>query len=90
MTMFPFTSNKQQHLTWEQVVNLADQAAYLAKENGRNAWVGIYGDRKFNFEDMYERLNTDMGGLVKQGMVDVSSSIERPLVYANRTQQKNA
>jgi len=27
--------------TWEQVVSLADSAAYLAKRSGRNAWVGL-------------------------------------------------
>jgi diguanylate cyclase (GGDEF)-like protein len=28
-------------LTWEQVVELADQALYMAKEDGRNTWAGF-------------------------------------------------
>jgi hypothetical protein len=31
-----------------------------------------------------------MEGLVNQGMVEVTTSIESPLVISNRTQQKNA
>lgn len=90
LAMYPFTPGRQQHLTWEQVANLADQAAYLAKENGRNAWVGIYGGRKFASEDMYERLNSDLEELAMQGMVDITTSIDEPLVYANRAKQQNA
>ncbi len=90
LTMFPFTPNKQQQLSWEQVANLADQAAYMAKDNGRNAWVGIYGSRKFSSEDMYERLNTDLAGLVKQGLVEISTSITEPLVFSDRNQEQNA
>jgi diguanylate cyclase (GGDEF)-like protein len=90
VTMYPFALHKPQQFSWEQVATIADQAAYLAKENGRNAWVGLYGTRKISSEDVYERLNTDLEGLVKQGMVDVTTSIENALVFSNRVQQKNA
>ncbi len=90
VTMFPFTPKKPHLLSWEQVATVADQAAYMAKNNGRNAWVGLYGTRRISPDDLYERLNTDLDGLVKQGMVEISTSIETPLVISNRTQQKNA
>ncbi len=90
LTMFPFAQHKPQQLSWEQVATIADQAAYLAKENGRNAWVGIYGTRKISSGDVYERLNTNLEGLVKQGMVDVTTSLKTSLVFSNRTQQQNA
>jgi diguanylate cyclase (GGDEF)-like protein len=90
VTMFPFAPKKPRLLSWEQVATIADQAAYLAKDNGRNAWVGLYGTRRISSDDLYERLNTDMEGLVNQGMVEVTTSIESPLVISNRTQQKNA
>jgi diguanylate cyclase (GGDEF)-like protein len=90
ITMFPFVPQKKQQLTWEQVVTVADQAAYLAKENGRNAWVSIYGSRKFTTDDMYERLSTDIEGLINQEIVDINTSIEKPLVYSTRVKQKNA
>jgi diguanylate cyclase (GGDEF)-like protein len=90
VTMFPFAPKKPRLLSWEQVATIADQAAYLAKDNGRNAWVGLYGTRRISSDDLYERLNTDMEGLVNQGMVEFTTSIESPLVISNRTQQKNA
>ncbi len=90
VTMYPFAPHKQQQLSWEQVTTIADQAAYLAKENGRNAWVGLYGTRKISSEEFYERLNTDLEGLVNQGMVDVNTSIEHALVFSSRVQQRNA
>ncbi|MGB5727796.1 MAG: hypothetical protein WBM52_11345, partial [Thiogranum sp.] len=90
VTMFPFAPKKPRLLSWEQVATVADQAAYLAKDNGRNAWVGLYGTRRISSDDLYERLNTDMEGLVNQGMVEFTTSLESPLVISNRTQQKNA
>lgn len=90
VTLFPFAPHKAQQLTWEQVVTIADQAAYLAKQNGRNAWVGLYGTRRISSDEIYERLTTDLERLVSQGMVEMTTSIEEPLVFANRTKQKNA
>jgi diguanylate cyclase (GGDEF)-like protein len=38
---FPFSPSERQALTWEQVVEVADQALYRAKHSGRNTWVGF-------------------------------------------------
>jgi diguanylate cyclase (GGDEF)-like protein len=40
-TAFPFARDQPEALGWEQVVAVADHASYLAKANGRNAWVGL-------------------------------------------------
>ena len=90
ITMFPFAPKKPQLLTWEQVASIADQAAYLAKNNGRNAWVGLYGTRRITPDNLYEQVNNDTEGLIKQGMVEFTTSFESPLVISNRSQQKNA
>jgi len=37
----PFLSSQPERLDWTQVVGLADQALYMAKRSGRNAWVGL-------------------------------------------------
>ncbi len=87
--MFPFAQHKPQLLSWEQVATIADQAAYLAKENGRNAWVGLYGTRKISSEEIYERLNTDLERLVRQGKIEVTTSLETSLEFSNRKQQSN-
>jgi diguanylate cyclase (GGDEF)-like protein len=37
----PVRARQPEALGWEQVVAIADHASYLAKANGRNAWVGL-------------------------------------------------
>jgi len=38
---FPLVPARPEEGTWEQVVGLADAAAYLAKRSGRDAWAGV-------------------------------------------------
>ncbi|HET6897463.1 MAG TPA: GGDEF domain-containing protein, partial [Vicinamibacteria bacterium] len=38
---FPFARREPEALGWEQIIAIADHAAYVAKRNGRNAWVGL-------------------------------------------------
>jgi diguanylate cyclase (GGDEF)-like protein len=38
---FPFIRSDPGAKTWMEVVELADQALYLAKESGRNTWIGV-------------------------------------------------
>jgi len=38
---FPFARQQPDALGWEPVVAIADHAAYRAKRNGRNTWVGL-------------------------------------------------
>ena len=38
---YPFFANAPNRLTWEQVVNVADECLYAAKRHGRNAWAGV-------------------------------------------------
>ncbi|WP_028447941.1 sensor domain-containing diguanylate cyclase [Chitinimonas koreensis] len=42
---FPFAPTRPAQASWPQVVDLADQALYLAKHGGRNAWFGLVGAR---------------------------------------------
>lgn len=41
--VYPFYPLQPTALKWEQVVDRADQAMYVAKRSGRNAWVGLHG-----------------------------------------------
>jgi len=41
ITSFPFIKKQFEALTWEQTLNFADLALYLAKNNGRNTWVSL-------------------------------------------------
>jgi diguanylate cyclase (GGDEF)-like protein len=38
---FPFWPAEPHAVSWEQVVDLADRALYLAKQSGRNTWRGL-------------------------------------------------
>ena len=38
---FPFDLSSPESLSWDGVVALADQAAYMAKRDGRNHWAGL-------------------------------------------------
>ena len=38
---FPFVPSDPRAIAWERVVELADQALYLAKARGRDTWVGL-------------------------------------------------
>jgi diguanylate cyclase (GGDEF)-like protein len=39
---FPFQPAHPRWLNWSQVLELADEALYMAKRGGRNSWVGLY------------------------------------------------
>lgn len=43
---FPFVPTQPHLLTWEQTIQMADRALYLAKENGRNAWFGTLNNTR--------------------------------------------
>ncbi|NNE64353.1 MAG: GGDEF domain-containing protein [Gammaproteobacteria bacterium] len=90
VTMFPFIPNSNHMLSWEQVTTIADQAAYVAKENGRNAWVGLYGSRRLTSDNISERMQNDIESLIKQGLVDVTTSLETTLIFSNKTDQIKA
>ncbi len=48
---YPFNSWYPDRFNWEQVLAIADQAAYVAKANGKNAWLGIEGTAVFGSAD---------------------------------------
>ena len=54
----------------------ADHAAYAAKRNGRNAWVGVYGTRKCSWKEL-TRTNVNLPVLAQQGVIEIKSSLEK-------------
>ncbi len=72
--VYPFSPLKPDMVSWEQVANIADQCTYIAKENGRDAWVGIYGTRETNREDV-ERIPTDLESLLGERKVGIRTSV---------------
>lgn len=81
ISRFPFVSSTPDALNWEQVVDAADTAIYLAKELGRDGWVAIHGTEKANLRDataFMQRLKNDLAGLVAAGEVVIESSFPDP------------
>ncbi|MES2298593.1 MAG: diguanylate cyclase [Pseudomonadota bacterium] len=64
---------------WEDAVKMADQCLYAAKHSGRDAWVGVVVPAEAS--DAGPRLASELGELVAEGRVQVTSSLppEAPL-----------
>jgi diguanylate cyclase (GGDEF)-like protein len=74
-SMYPFSPRDPKSATWEQIVSFADSAAYVAKRNGRNAWVGVYGSGTGKWQD-HAKTGVDVPALARQGVIDIRSSLE--------------
>ena len=72
--VYPFSPLKPDLVSWDQVAHIADQCTYIAKENGRNAWVGIYGTRDTGPDDV-DRITTDLESLLGQRRVGIRTSV---------------
>ncbi len=77
--LYPFVSLVPGLLHWESVVGIADQAAYLAKENQRNAWVGIYSRATISTAHNLLDFRDGLQSLAVQGLVEINSSISDEL-----------
>lgn len=55
---YPFYQDFPGAFSWEQVVDIADKSLYIAKNSGRNLWLGIYGraggSKKLSFQELSE------------------------------------
>ena len=87
--VYPFSPVRPDLASWEQVSAMADQCAYIAKENGRNAWVGIYGNGQTSESDVV-RITKDLEGALAAGVVGLRTSIYDPLVLANRRKAESS
>lgn len=70
---YPFTIHQPKLISWEQVSSIADQAVYMAKHNGRNAWVGISGNENTELEDLKCIKEAD-STLIDQDRIDITLS----------------
>jgi diguanylate cyclase (GGDEF)-like protein len=43
---YPFVPSSPRLYSWEEVIDIADRALYLAKRHGPNMWAGIFGTEK--------------------------------------------
>ena len=75
---FPFLPTHPSELSWSQVVELADQALYMAKRGGRDGWVGLYGTAASNPENLFQRITQHADLLALEGEIQVVRSKDVP------------
>lgn len=57
---YPYITEQPNALSWQQVVKLTDKALYLAKNNGRDAWVGLsHVNNNINENEITKLLDPD-------------------------------
>ncbi len=83
-TAMPFVESDPELVGWEQVVAASDVAAYLAKNNGRDAWVSIRGSSLLTRKDLVD-MKENLPRLVDSGKVVLDSSIGSELSFEDRT-----
>lgn len=72
---FPFTRDAPQAIGWQETVDIADAGLYLAKRNGRNAWVGLSAKQGADLATYAARIKTDAKALIESGEVRSESSL---------------
>ncbi|MEL7448801.1 MAG: two-component regulator propeller domain-containing protein [Pseudomonadota bacterium] len=74
ISAIPFVPDHTDACGWEQVIAIADQGAYLAKSNGRDAWVCIRGTEHISPEEI-RGIKDNLPTLVDSGKLLVASSV---------------
>jgi diguanylate cyclase (GGDEF)-like protein len=74
---YPFVTSHPAMVSWERVVAIADRALYIAKQSGRNAWVGISASHKAPTVGLVESILHDPQRLAEDGTIQISTSLEK-------------
>lgn len=69
---WPFFAFEPDALEWQEIIALADRCLYLAKNSGRNAWIGITARREYRGDTSPEVLN-DFWEAETEGTIDIHS-----------------
>jgi diguanylate cyclase (GGDEF)-like protein len=79
-SVYPLMLDETGFFSWEQIVEIADHCLYAAKNNGRNAWVGIIPDQE-SLKLKGEALPKDISELVQSGVLPVITSLKTPVKW---------
>jgi diguanylate cyclase (GGDEF)-like protein len=76
--VLPFFQDKPGKLNWEQAMGLADAALYIAKQEGRNRWVGVTCGTKpwDDTQSFYVRIRQDLKHASEQAYINLERSKE--------------
>lgn len=65
---YPFINNnpeKIEEINWQGIIDIADQALYLAKNSGRNCCVRLFSNSKTNPDKLLERMKFDIEKVIE-------------------------
>lgn len=71
----PFTQQEPDILNLEQVIELADHGLYMAKNGGRDAWVGFFANPLLGSHVSVRQLLRDVTGIAAAGHLRINSSL---------------
>jgi hypothetical protein len=74
MAAYPFYVAHPTAMTWEQVIDTADRALYLAKNHGRNCWVNVVASKVSNAELVNPAVSDSLVSLAAAGVIEIESS----------------
>lgn len=74
---FPFMGKPEEPVTWEQLIYVVERALSVAKNNSRNAWLGIYTNQFTNPQEIRHQITENLSGLLASGQLDYVSSIPK-------------
>lgn len=77
---YPFLPRYPDMVDWELVTIIADRAAYLSKQNGRNAWAGIYSCSSTTLQECTQ-IKDQLPLLLSTQRVKLKTSIEGDLMF---------
>jgi diguanylate cyclase (GGDEF)-like protein len=81
---YPFLPGDVRALSWEQVVALADDGLYLAKQRGRNRWVGVVAGSQAAPPRLDRSATDGVETWLSSGAVRLETAVERPTLVAER------
>lgn len=74
MAAYPFYPAAPTALTWEQVIDTADRALYIAKHRGRNCWVNVTWSGTGESEQINPASSDSLVSLAAAGVINIESS----------------
>lgn len=75
MAAYPFYPSAPTALTWEQVIDTADRALYIAKHRGRNCWVNVTWSGTGESEQINPASSESLISLAAAGVITLESSV---------------
>ena len=75
MAAYPFHRTQPTIMTWEQVVDTADRALYLAKNHGRNCWVNVLAGNPTEADVVNPAACDSLISLAAAGLINIEASV---------------